>query len=567
MKWVLHIGFICFLIGISTFSLAQIPYQIIESNSKVVLKKDIAKDSSFLKKQVSIYLKSQQIKGYIETRYDSIKKVNDTLKYYFFQGSKYYWKSISTDTKLNSILKNEAEGKAFAISSFALQKSASRLLTYFENNGFPFAEVYFDSINLQDSVVSGRLNVNKNQRILIDSLIVKGESNTSIEIIKRVIGYKKGMLYSQKFINSIPSKINNLPYLSQIRNPEVFFTPNSSQLVLYVNDNGSNRFDGLIGLNPDENTGQLSVIGELDIDLLNALKRGERIKLNWERVKSNSQNFIAEFQYPFLFKTNIGITTKLHYYRQDTSFANLNALGGFTYFIDNRKEFGVNAQLIQSNSLSSPEVSLTIPTINSVSTLYYGATYIFNSLDYRINPRKGVVFNAALSFGNKRILKNQAISLDAYEEIEEVSRQIKTDVKLTYFQPLFKKSTVLFQLVSAGLIGDNIFENELYQIGGLKTLRGFNQQSIFATSFAVFTTEYRFLFDKNSSVFAFVDAGFYENNSVNTYVNDFPIGFGAGLYLQTGSGILTLTYGLGKQKNNPILIRNGKVHVGFISLF
>ena len=74
-------------------------------------------------------------------------------------------------------------------------------------------------------------------------------------------------------------------------------------------------------------------------------------------------------------------------------------------------------------------------------------------------------------------------------------------------------------------------------------------------------------FDKNSSVFAFYDGAFYENNSLNTYEQDTPFGFGVGVNFQTGAGIFTLSYGLGAQKSNPILVKNGKVHFGFVSLF
>ncbi len=538
---------------------ADDPIELVSSN--------LVKDSAALDLVVKSQLVKFKLDGFAESKIDSVIVKKDIFYYYFHLGPKYYWNLIESDSKIETILYKSKLDFEPIVNSRTINSSVNTVLNYYENNGYPFAEVYFDSIKIKDSLVSGILMVKENQLITIDSLIIKGKCKTAKKVIEKRIGYKKGMLYSQKFISEISEKIENIPFVSEIRSGEVYFNPGNATLVLYLNDNGNSRFDGLLGLNPDENTGKLSIVGEANIDLLNALRRGERIKLNWEKVKTNSQNFIVQFDYPFLFNTNIGVHTKLNYYRQDTSFANLNALGGFSYFIDNRQEFGVNVQLIQSNSLGTPQIALIIPSVNSVSTLYYGAEYTFNSLDYRINPRKGWLINLNGSTGRKKVIKNQAISLEEYEEIKESTSQFKSEVSFAYFQPLMKKSTLMFRVQSAGLLGDNIFENELYQIGGLQTLRGFNQQSIFATSYSIFTTEYRFIFDKNSAVFAFVDAAFYENNSVNNYQNDFPVGFGAGLNFQTGSGILTLTYGLGKQKNNPILVRNGKVHIGFISLF
>ncbi|MEN8957125.1 MAG: BamA/TamA family outer membrane protein [Flavobacteriales bacterium] len=144
---------------------------------------------------------------------------------------------------------------------------------------------------------------------------------------------------------------------------------------------------------------------------------------------------------------------------------------------------------------------------------------------------------------------------------------MKTDVSISYFIPIWKKATVLTRIQSGNIFGDNLFVNELYQIGGLKTLRGFNQQSIFASNYAIGTAEFRYLFERNSAIFAYFDYGFYENKSINDFATDTPFGFGVGTNFQTKAGIFSLTYGLGQQKGNPLLIRNGKVHFGFVSLF
>ena len=75
----------------------------------------------------------------------------------------------------------------------------------------------------------------------------------------------------------------------------------------------------------------------------------------------------------------------------------------------------------------------------------------------------------------------------------------------------------------------SIYQNELYRFGGTNSLRGFNEESIFATTKTILTFEYRFLLDQNSAVFAFFNQGFYENTSLN-YVKDMPYGFGFGIF-------------------------------------
>ncbi len=99
------------------------------------------------------------------------------------------------------------------------------------------------------------------------------------------------------------------------------------------------------------------------------------------------------------------------------------------------------------------------------------------------------------------------------------------------------------------------------------TLRGFDEESIFASSYVVGTIEYRFLLEENSWFFAFTDFAWYENNSKDAWDTDTPYGFGTGVTFETKAGIFALTYALGSRYGQPIELRSGKIHVGFIGLF
>ena len=97
-------------------------------------------------------------------------------------------------------------------------------------------------------------------------------------------------------------------------------------------------------------------------------------------------------------------------------------------------------------------------------------------------------------------------------------------------------------------------------------MRGFNEESIFASTYAIFTAELKFQLDKSSAVFLFYDQAWYERND-NVYFSDTPFGFGAGALLGTANGSFSIFYALGSEQNNPILLRNGKIHFGFINRF
>lgn len=513
----------------------------------------------------STYLKAS---GFISSYIDTLSIRNRVYECNFKLGYQYVWKQLKISPLINQVLQKQHLYNSQYVNEKKINGLIKKVILNCQNKGYPFAQVFFDSVLIKKESIEANLELWLNDFVIIDSIIVKGGMKTSLNYIEKQIGVSKGDVYNEKKIREINKRIGNIAFVETIRSPEVYFTSGKATLVLYLKDNTASRFDGILGLNPDEITGKIGVVGDLKVDLLNAFKKGENIILNWEQAKTQSQNYLIRFSYPFLFKTRIGLETGLNYYRQDSTFANLDADIGFSYFLDEKQKVGVSAQFIESNSLlSSQSMLVGLPATNSVSTIYYGVNYSFNSLDYRLNPRKGLSISAGLKSGNKTIIKNPDYQDDDYENLEEKTVQIKTDVVVSYFIPILKKSTIHLKIQSGNLFGDNIFLNELYQIGGLKTIRGFNQQSILASNYYIGTSEFRYLFDKNSAVFTYLDYAFYENKSTTSFETDTPFGFGIGTNFQTKAGIFSLSYGLGKQKGNPILFKNGKVHFGFVSLF
>ncbi len=130
--------------------------------------------------------------------------------------------------------------------------------------------------------------------------------------------------------------------------------------------------------------------------------------------------------------------------------------------------------------------------------------------------------------------------------------------------------SVIKAAVNGGwLYAQNIFKNEVYQIGGYKLLRGFDEESIYASSYTVLTAEYRFFIGLNSYFFGFADGGWAQNNAYgeiqrkdHTY-----LGIGIGMAFETRAGIFNLSYATGKRDDMPFNFRQSKIHFGLVSLF
>ena len=113
----------------------------------------------------------------------------------------------------------------------------------------------------------------------------------------------------------------------------------------------------------------------------------------------------------------------------------------------------------------------------------------------------------------------------------------------------------------------HIFENEKYRIGGVNSLRGFDDQSIFTPYYAMANVEYRFLLSKNSYFSTFFNAAMVQDARAGKGSFDFPFGFGAGAAIETKAGIFGISYAMGKQLDNKINFKSAKIHIGYVNYF
>jgi hypothetical protein len=118
----------------------------------------------------------------------------------------------------------------------------------------------------------------------------------------------------------------------------------------------------------------------------------------------------------------------------------------------------------------------------------------------------------------------------------------------------------------------NLFIGEsitLIRLGGFSNLRGFDEESIYATSYGLINLEYRYLLGLNSFLQFFWNGAYIKNDATEivSLKEDTPFGFGAGFSFETKGGIFNIAYALGRQQNNPIDFRTAKVHFGSTGYF
>lgn len=450
-----------------------------------------------------------------------------------------------------------------------LFKEQKEIITNFENNGHPFAVSQFSLDSSKGNKIYGALNISKGPRIIIDSIILTGDTDIKLKYIENYIGIEAGDPYNEKKIRSIYNRMSEIPFLKTTRKPQVIFTKDATKLFLFADKRKSNRFSGILGVLTDERTSKVTITGDAKIDLKNAFKGGEEISFNWRKLQSLTQDLDSRLSIPFLFNSSFGVEGEFKLFKKDTTFLELNQLLGIQYILKGNNKITTYFDNYSSSLINTDQYqnATVLPSFADVKYQQYGIKTSFSKLDYQINPSSGYDFLADLSGGIKTIAKNPDLSEALYNNIELRSTQYRAKITARYFQKIAKRQTLMLKVNASHLENDNLFRNELYRIGGLRTIRGFDEESVRASTYGIGTLEYRFLLEQNSNLYAFFDYGHVEEKINSLITKTQLMSVGAGISFQTKPGIFSLNYAVGSTDGGPFLLRSAKIHFGFVNYF
>ncbi|MFY7898657.1 MAG: BamA/TamA family outer membrane protein [Chitinophagaceae bacterium] len=522
--------------------------------------------------------------GFLEASVDSVFYENDLVKAFVFIGKKYFWKAIKTNEKSIAFLKqnklslNEYSGKIITPSNYQfLQK---KILKTLENTGYPFAQVQMDSIENNQQFIQAKLLIDKGINYPLDSIYQVGNSVVNASFLYQYLTLKKQSVFSVEQLEKIDQLLAELPYLKQSKPWDLQMLASSYVINMYLQPQKSNQINVLLGFLPANQQlgGKLLLTGEANILLNNTFAKGETIALNWQQLQTASPRLQVLFKQPFFLQSKFGLQFQFELYKRDSAFLNLQAQLGLQYAVNTKQTVSIAIQQFNTNLLAIDTVRIIntkkLPDVSDMQVTNIAVNYALNNTNYKRNPIKGTDCSINFSIGNKRIAKNNSVLAikepsfnyqALYDTVVLNSYQLKLQLQVAQYFPIAKQSVFKSALQVAWLQSDRYFRNELFQIGGIKTLRGFDEESILANRFAIFTTEYRYLLGKNAYFSGFADVGITQN-AITNLSNQF-YGAGIGLSIETKQGLLNINYAAGKRNDLPFNLRQSKIHIGFISIF
>ena len=448
------------------------------------------------------------------------------------------------------------------------------LLAHAEAHGYPFASLTIDSLYIDGNYIGGKLNFDPGPSITFDSLSIKSDFPIRQRFLQNHLDIKQGELYDQKRVERLVRALGRLPYLTVASAPSITFQNSEATINLDLAKKRINQIDGIIGFLPNanasENDNRLLVTGQFDLQLFNPFGSGKKIGLHWRRQNIETQTLFIEYDHPNFFRSPLSVSVDFDFLKQGREFTKRDLQLSLRYQVGGQGTFTVftrqqGTDLIETEDLQQATV---LPDIIDFDLALYGVGFSWNTLDDVFLPKRGMRVDLTASAGNKKIRPNPDIPNDLLIGLDFKNLQYDLSFHFENYQRL-DRNLILLNRIEGGLqLNDQLFRNDAIRLGGLNSLRGFNENFFFATRYAMTTLEGRLFFDEFSFLSLFGDFAVLRETFSEMPKTDFPIGLGAGISFTTNAGIFNFVYAVGRSDaSGGLSLNQSKIHFGFTSRF
>ncbi|MBN1560092.1 BamA/TamA family outer membrane protein [candidate division KSB1 bacterium] len=448
-----------------------------------------------------------------------------------------------------------------------LERDLDESITNLEKQGFPFAKYDLQSLRLDSSLKADQLSftfkVSKGPRLVIQEIQIAGNEVTKDKVIRREIRIKEGELYDYKKVAKIPTKLMKLGYFRRVHEPAVYIAEgDAGGLLITVEEGNTSSFDGVVGYTPgtDEEKGYFT--GLINVNLGNLFGTGRVFSAHWQKRDKTSQDMMFHYREPWVAGLPVHLGGGFNQLIQDSTYIQRDY--GMDVSVPLVENFSVIADIKKMSILPDSLGShmLGIPKSETVSASI-GIQY--DSRDDALNPQSGIYYFTSIETGAKKNLGPDEI-IDTYKLDRQVDNK-RFVIDIDFYIPTFRR-----QVVALALHGRQITSTEQhipltdqYRLGGTRSLRGYREDQFRGSGIAWTNMEYRYILGPRSRAFVFCDVGYYYAANSRGVVEDLKIGYGFGVRLETGLGIMGIDYGLAYGEKQGLM--SGLLHVGLVNEF
>lgn len=522
--------------------------------------------------------------GYFEASIDSIQYTENNCLIHLHIGPKYDKQGIRLGDIKPALLDELKINKNVLTDNFhpiSSKRYLTKIVSHFNNTGYPFATLFLDSTSVQNNQVIGKWKLDLGQKLYFDTIGITGNARIHKRFLQQYLGIEPLSPFNLSLVEDIPSKMSELEFITVNAGPELSVFNSWVTLEMDLATKNTSRFDLIFGIIPSDDLEEQNLFFSFDINakLQNKLGRGETFLFTFERLRPEHQQMFLAYKMLYPFQLPVGLDLSFDYFRRSLEFLEIENSFGILFPLPKRNTLSINAlfdrnRLIEIDSTSILQ-SGSLPSALDVRTDAIGIGLDWNNTDYRFNPQRGWYVDAKANTGIRTILPNvqiQALSNEnvdfetAYDSLDLQGIRIQALVEAAYFFSIGKRSSLMLRnRTGLNFVEGRVVTNELFRLGGNQNLRGFDEQAFFAQHYSHLTVSYRLILGQNSYFsIPFIDYGYFRDEGGHW---NQTIGVGTGISFDTRAGLLNLSLAVGRLNEQSFDLGRPKVHVGFNSLF
>lgn len=451
------------------------------------------------------------------------------------------------------------------------------------NSGYPFASYQIMPDTAVEMQVFVTVNYETGPRCNYDSIAGNG-LKLSPYFLRKTAALATGMPYCEDDVQRFRSKmlaIDGYMLKGEVE-PSIYY----GKFVLNhaVARQKRDRLSGLMGVATEANKKPV-ITGEADAAFYDLFGHGISFYTRWRRFQARSQELFAGAELPYLLGSPFISGFHLGLEKYDTVYTRLKrsvmlrfpvsrqwrwslgiertgitGLGIDTLWVKSRRSFPYNAP---SRTLG---YTCAIEKAGSVGEAF---------------PRRGSGFKVETTIGSRTWLRdanmaavtwqnNEGKQENIFDSLDRIGKLRQTTFRLRYsgsvLMPVLKNWVGVLSFMGEEYKAPNMNFAELSRWGGINSIRGFNEQRIFANSFHMANLEIRFMAGTSGYIAPFVSAAVYRNSAGLQTGFQAIHSLGLSGAVKTGAGILKFAWALGND-GKGFVFRDAKFHLGLSNAF
>jgi outer membrane protein assembly factor BamA len=437
-----------------------------------------------------------------------------------------------------------------------LKNGFRRLLEDYDERGFPFAQVWVDSVAFDEGsgTVDLSVYVIEGGRKTLGAVSFEGLERTRKDLAVKLSGLEPGEPYDGETIRDSYLRLSSSGVFEEVSYPVVRLSPDAAgveALFKVVEPKGRSSASAALGYADREGTQDRVVSGLVRVDLANIGGTLRDLRFLWKNDGQGRGETRLSYAERFFLGRRFGLGVSLEQVGLDTVYT-WQSLGVESTIPVGRLWnglLGVEAAVYgDRNTFSEGEVSNTIRL-----RLAAGLRFVEGHEDR----------GAFLDFHTRHTYGRKNVDMRSGDSGGTASQYI-FEGRLGVTADLTRNSHGAVEVVYRGIESDEEYVplSEQFYVGGAGTVRGYRENQFHGRRAAYARNELRLGKSRRENGYLFVDAGYVleetqDSEGIVTTGEEYPVGYGFGLRTESRVGNIDISFGVGEE----LSLQQTKVHV------